>query len=137
MLGGSLRGAGTILLTGPAVTSSSLAKPPNVNLNALSSAYLGDVIGTAGSCMMGGIRMVVEAVRLIVDFESSQTCELVSERMRILSQYALRLHHLSVMLSRPTETGIHRTKIISRAKMGAKFGKVQKPSPIKNPTTSR
>ena len=53
MLGGALRGAGTILLTGPAVTSSDLAKPPNVNLNALSSAILSGLVGAAGGCAMG------------------------------------------------------------------------------------
>lgn len=53
MLGGALRGAGTIRLTGPAVTSSDLAKPPNVNLNALSSAILSGLVGAAGGCAMG------------------------------------------------------------------------------------
>lgn len=53
MLGGALRGAGTILLTGPTVSDSSLSKPPNVNLNALSSVILTSLVGAAGGCAMG------------------------------------------------------------------------------------
>lgn len=53
MLGGALRGAGTILLAGPAISSSGLPKPPNVNLNALSAAILSSLVGAAGGCAMG------------------------------------------------------------------------------------
>ncbi|MBD9400074.1 hypothetical protein [Pseudomonas sp. PDM11] len=53
MLGGALRGAGTILLTGTAIVSSDLAKPPNANLNALSSAILSGLVGAASGCAMG------------------------------------------------------------------------------------
>lgn len=54
MLGGVLRGAGTILLTSPSASGNSPATPPlNVNLNALSSAILTSLVGAAGGCAMG------------------------------------------------------------------------------------
>lgn len=53
MLGGALRGTGTILLTGPAVSGIGLAKPNNINLNAISSAILTGLAGAVGGCAMG------------------------------------------------------------------------------------
>lgn len=53
MLGGALRGAGTILLTDTSGPGCSLAKPPNVNLDALSSAILSGLVGAASGCAMG------------------------------------------------------------------------------------
>ncbi|MDD0841160.1 hypothetical protein [Pseudomonas sp. Gutcm_11s] len=53
MLGGALRGAGTILLSNSTSAISSLTKPPHVNLSALSSAILSGLVGGAGGCAMG------------------------------------------------------------------------------------
>lgn len=53
MLGGALRGAGTILLSPPTSATSSLSKPPHLSLSALSSAILSGLVGGAGGCAMG------------------------------------------------------------------------------------
>lgn len=86
MLGGALRGAGTILLTGPAVTNSTLAKPPNVNLNALSSAILNGLVGAAGGCAMG-VKVehgeqgrFDEAERVILTLDESRSWHAAAQR---------------------------------------------------------
>ena len=53
MLGGALRGAGTILLAGPTAPTRDISQPPDANLNALSSAILTGLVGAAGGCAMG------------------------------------------------------------------------------------